>query len=246
MSYISDHILFTDIFLIPYHMDVTFQDAETYSDGRLISKYLIPSCSSVSHSGFGIGTLSEKDKGYSNSPFDNIPFDRVCLCRCTKTLEQDSTTGEQRTLCTLEELGDETKTQGVCYGITRKDKSIQINCGISVVDYSEVIQDDTTSLVLAVIAKVGYSIENKKFILGEGETIIALSEALDPYIYLIKQEFGFNVLNGSVSVSNYNQFTVRGNLAIYQNAKAPSTSTSYFYDTFSIKRRMLIDGRQDD
>lgn len=29
MSYISDHILFTDIF-ISYHMDVTFQNADTY------------------------------------------------------------------------------------------------------------------------------------------------------------------------------------------------------------------------
>ena len=246
MPYISDHILFADIFFVPYHMDVMFQDNDRYTDGRLISKYLISSFTSTMHSGYGIGNSSMKDKEYSDSPFNNIPFNRVCLCKCTKASEQDPVTGDMRTKCTLEELGHETKTQGVVYGISKKENSVQISCGIPIVDYSEVIVDDTTSLVLAVTADVQFSQEDKKFIPSDAEIIVALSEVIDPYVVQMRQEFGFNVLNGSVSVSGYNQFTIRGNLAIFDNSKPPATHTSYFNETFTIKRRMLIDGRQDD
>lgn len=147
------------------------------------------------------------DSGWDgpNIPFHSelagVPWGRAVLCKA------DKGTG------TLDlEAIDPQHIHGTCYGTTIKDSSVQMNCGFSVAAGADPIASDATSgLYIAVMARASKDAVSGEWTIGEGETVVAISEAIDPSV--------FNVGTGNTLKFNIPEatggytFTARGTLA---------------------------------
>lgn len=143
------------------------------------------------------------DSGWDgpNIPFHDtlagVPWGRAVLCKAVKG------TG---TLA-LTDL-DPQHIHGTCYGTTIKDSSVQMNCGFSVGKGVEpVASDDESGLVIAVMARAHK--ESGSWVIGEGETVVAISEAIDPTVLNAPDGLNFVIPEATGGFT----FTARGTLA---------------------------------
>lgn len=153
------------------------------------------------------------DSGWDgpNIPFHTeyagIPWGRAVLCKGVKTAATDDNPAS----LALTEI-DPTNIHGTCYGTTIKDSSVQLNCGFSVAKgATPVASDDTHGLYIAVMARASKVGSTEEWVIGEGETVIAISEAIDPSVFSVGtgNTLQFNIPEATGGYT----FTARGTLA---------------------------------
>lgn len=161
------------------------------------------------------------DSGWDgpNIPFHNeyagIPWGRAALCSAVKGTNSIA----------LTEL-DATHIQGTCYGTTIKDSSVQLNCGFSVSAGAGPIASSAQSgLFIAVFANASKN-QSGSWVIGEGETVVAISEAIDPSVFSVGtgNTLQFNIPEATGGFT----FTARGTLA-----KAPFVRRVTNYTSFN-------------
>lgn len=143
------------------------------------------------------------DSGWDgpNIPFHDtlagVPWGRAVLCKAVKGAGTLALTAL-----------DPDHIHGTCYGTTIKDSSVQMNCGFSVAAGVEpVASSDSSGLVIAVMARAHK--ESGEWRIGEGETVVAISEAIDPTVLNAPDGLNFVIPEATGGFT----FTARGTLA---------------------------------
>lgn len=157
------------------------------------------------------------------SEFQGIPWGRAVLCSGTVAVSSGTTT------LTLNPLDDD-HIQGTCYGTTVKDCSIQLNCGFSVAA-DHTVASATTGLYIAVMANASFVTSgegadaSEVLEVGTGETVVAISEAMDPTILNLGtgSTVDFVIPNATGGFT----FTARGTLAKAPFVRRVSNYTSF-------------------
>lgn len=152
------------------------------------------------------GSLTAKEgfpKGENvpfRDPFDDVPFGRAILCDA-------EITGSTIALTALDGV------TGTCYGTTIKDSATQLNCGFSV-NGAEAVEV-TNSLVVAVCANATVSGNPGEEVVtktdGSTDTVIAVSEAIDPTILQLGSGNAGISFDIPAATGGF-RFTVRGTL----------------------------------
>ena len=154
--------------------------------------------------GYGVGFVGNPNVKWDgpdipfNTPYGNIPWGKAILCSAVKAPAEGSTPAT----ITLTPV-DATNVHGTCYGLTIKDCSVQLNAGISVGENATIAAADT--LVVAICANV--SLSGDGVLVDSGETVVAISEAIDPTVFNAPNGMQFVIPK---AVGGYT-FTVRGN-----------------------------------
>lgn len=170
--------------------------------------------------GYGVGyaglpyvqnVLNDSGWDGPNIPFHTeyagIPWGRAVLCKGVKTAATDE---NPQASIDLEEI-DPQHIHGTCYGTTIKDSSVQMNCGFSVAAGADpIVSDATNGLYIAVMARAGQN-EDESWTIGTGETVVAISEAIDPSVFSVGtgNTLKFNIPEATGGYT----FTARGTLA---------------------------------
>ena len=165
------------------------------------------------------------DSGWDgpNIPFHTeyagIPWGRAVLCKGVKT----AAAGDNPASIALTEL-DADHIHGTCYGTTIKDSSIQLNCGFSVAAGADpVASDDESGLYIAVMARASKN-ASEEWEIGKGETVVALSEAIDPTVFSVGD--GNTLMFNIPEATGGYTFTARGTLAKAPFVRRVSNYTS--------------------
>lgn len=168
------------------------------------------------------------------SEYQGIPWGRAVLCSGTIT----PASGSDPEKLALTEL-DASHIQGTCYGTTVKDCSIQLNCAFSVsAGHAPVLKDDTHGLYIAVMANASIDEETDVVHVGTGETVIAISSAIDPTVLNLAE--GTNLQFVVPEATGGFTFTARGTLAKAPFVRRVSNYTSFKDKVTSIPTSMAI------
>lgn len=152
------------------------------------------------------------DSGWDgpNIPFHSelagVPWGRAVLCTGKKT----AASGDDLAKIELEAI-DPQHIHGTCYGTTIKDSSVQMNCGFSVAAGADPVESsDKNGLYIAVMARAEQN-EDESWTIGKGETVVAISEAIDPTVFSVGtgNTLKFNIPEATGGYT----FTARGTLA---------------------------------
>ena len=196
--------------------------------GDLILKHF---CAGGAKMGYGIGYAGLPVAVNISYDGPDVPFADACngirwgravLCKATTT---PATTGDDPTPKTVALVAlDAEHITGTCYGTTIKNSSVQLNAAIAVASGASVeavpanapgAPAVTTSLVIAIMANasaenVAEQGEDPDWVISEGgETVVAISEAIDPTVFNAPNGLQFQVPDATGGYS----FTVRGTLA---------------------------------
>lgn len=188
----------------------------------------------VGYAGLPMANNVLKDSGWDGPdvPFADacggIKWGRAVLCKATITPASGGTEQEPAKPKTVALTAlDAEHITGTCYGTTIKDCSVQLNAAIAVANGATVDPipanapgapslDPETALVIAIMANaaaknVGTDEEPDWEISEEkgDETVIAISEAIDPTVFNAPNGLQFQIPNATGGYS----FTVRGTLA---------------------------------
>ena len=140
-----------------------------------------------------------------NTPYADVPWGRAALCSAVKT----AAVGDDPASIALTEL-DATNIHGTCFGTTVQDSSIQLNCAFSVgAGAGPVASSDASGLFIAVFANASIG-EDDTLVIGEGETVVALSEAIDPTVLNVAE--GENLQFVLPAATGGYTFTARGTM----------------------------------
>lgn len=202
---------------------VTFDGAEQRGD--LILAYF---SADGAKQGYGIGYAGMPVAQNISYDGPDVPFSDACggikwgravLCKATTT----PASGSDPKTVELEPL-DPTHITGTCYGTTIKNSSVQLNAAMAVASGAEVTPIPanapgatavTTSLVIAIMANASATnvaepgSDPDWSISEDGETVVAMSEAIDPTVFNAPNGMQYTIPNATGGYS----FTVRGTLA---------------------------------
>lgn len=207
------------------NVDVTFDGTDpTDQHGDIILEKL---SADGARMGYGIGYAGLPNAGNISYDGPDVPFadalngikwGRAVLCKATKTAGTDGANDS----IALEAL-DADHITGVCYGTTIKDCSVQLNAAIAVAQGVDVeaiaanalgAPEVDTALVIAIMCNataenLGTEEDPDWSVKEEGETVIAISEAIDPTVFNAPGGLQFQIPNATGGYT----FTVRGTLA---------------------------------
>ncbi len=184
-------------------------------------------------------------------PMHNLPWGEAVLCK-GKIIPANADEGTPEKLQLTPILPD--KIHGVCYGMTEKDCSIQLNAGLSIAAGAgdSVKKTDADSLYLALMANaVIDTVDGNALVLtdgheavihaqgpgeddpvteetvtgaGKASTVVAVSEAIDPTVFNLSAKGMEFVI--PKSTAGY-RFTVTGTLFKMPRFSRPGARTSF-------------------
>lgn len=249
-GYVSRNPKFVSFSTVPENITVEFDGV--VQESHEVMKRLMETKSAMQ--GYGIGYAGTDVAGNISydgpdvpfsTPLKNIPWGRAALCKITKTdatEEGGETIPAKITLTSLNEPGDEWGIVGTCYGTTIKDNSVQLNCGFSVGD-SVTPDEQSDAFVLAIAVFANAKLDEGTMVFDEGDTVVAISEAIDPSIFSKNLPWTFEVPDDIAGGGECGfVFTARGNLLVSpSNCPAP-THTSFWDAVTNLSPNVLIDG----
>lgn len=235
MSYFSMNPTFVNIDFVPPILDI-FYDGNMQSSWEVMARFLYKEGSvAIAKEGYGVGYTRNILWKHSNVPYTNpymtIPWGKAVLCRAKK---EPPMPNHQNYKLLLTPLSYD-EINGNCYNISIKDNSIQLSCGISVGSFGSIDEDEF--LILAVFANMRLS--HGEVILGDGDTIVAVSEAIDKSVFNAPNNYPYYLIDTSVGNLGVS-FTIRANLAL--SNKIPSVYTSYHDNALNMSPNILVDG----
>lgn len=189
-------------------MNVTFGSAGVQKGEEIIEKL----SSKGAKMGYGIGYAGTPQATNISYDGPDVPFSdtltgikwgRAVLCKAAKSPSGIALTEQTG--------GDPAKITGTCFGTTIKDSSIQLNAAIAVAGGAVVdpIKSDATSALVIAIMCNG-SIDGQGVYSDSGETVLAISEAIDPTVFNVNEDgLQFQIPDATGGYT----FTVRGTLA---------------------------------
>lgn len=248
--FLSLNPVFSNFYTLSNDIEVFFEGKyqESYKRWRQLVEL------SVSKHGYGIGRPVNEEIGFQNpmkdtefsTKFKNIPWGRAVLCKKRFDSEHDFLYLDPVSIEVYDGNGNSTrvpskKIHGVCYGTSIKDNHLQLQCGFSVAELDQVIDEDNgeenvkPSLAIAVFVNNTDSSTRTKF-----DTVVAVSDAIDPSVFYTPH--GYTYLVGEdMPLKNGFSFTVRGNFMDSCNKRVP-THTSYKDIATQFLPSQIIDG----
>lgn len=249
-GYLSCNPVFKSFATVPAGIDVEF-DGVAQNSFEVMSR-LMETKSAMQGYGIGYaGTPEAANISYDGPdvPFStglkNIPWGRAVLCRIEKTEEStDPDTGETvpaKIILSSVVDSEDNIINGVCYGTTIKDNSVQLDCGISIGD-SFSPDDQSEALKLAVAVFANASMDEGTLVFNNGDTVVAISEGIDPSIFH-SADWSFEIPE-EIAIGEHKGIviTVRGNILCSPCNKVAPVHTSFWDAVTNLAPSVLIDG----
>jgi hypothetical protein len=236
--------VFVNFTTVSANETVTLDGEENVQRGDLIIKHF---CAHGAKMGYGIGYAGLPVAQNISYDGPDVPFADACggikwgravLCKAKITPASEGTEQEPAKPKTVALTAlDPQHITGTCYGTTIKDCSVQLNAAIAVANGASVEAVPAnapgaaavdTALVIAIMANASaknvaeQGEEEDWEISEEGETVIAISEAIDPTVFNAPNGLQFQIPNATGGYS----FTVRGTLAKAPFVRRVSNYTS--------------------
>ena len=248
--FLSLNPVFSNFYTLSNDIEVIFDGVfqESYKRWRQLVEL------SVSKQGYGIGRPLDntigfqnpmKDSGFSTR-FKDIPWGRAVLCKKRYDSGHNILYVEPVSIEVYDGDGNSVrvpskKIHGLCYGTSIKDNQLQLQCGFSVAELDQVIDDDygeddvRPSLAIAIFVN-----NTDKSTRTHHDTLVAISDAIDPSVFYAPHGYTF-LVGEDMPLKDGFSFTARGNFMCSSNKRAP-THTSYKDIATQFMPSQLIDG----